>query len=143
MRKNIIADWTLDFSIANGKSNHYVKSFWLNLPVKNIYESKTFFSLIGFTFRVTPSNPNTSACYIFDEKTIVLMLFSEPVFTNFIKNKICNTQRVHKVLLSIGAESNEEVGGNQDWMYGGVFTDLGGHRLNVLHMDRSKIFASR
>jgi predicted lactoylglutathione lyase len=71
------------------------------------------------------------------------MLFSEPVFANFIKNKICNTQRVHEVLLSIGAESNEEVGGNQDWMYGGVFADLGGHRLNVLHMDMSKIFASR
>ena len=133
------------------------KDFWINLPVKNVHISKAFFSAIGFTFHATQADPNTSVCFIFGEKGIVLMLFSEPVFENFTKNKIPNAQLENEVLLSIGAESKPKVdelfqkvkdnggtiisapGDNQGYMYGGVFADPDGHRWNVLFMDMGKM----
>lgn len=85
------------------------------------------------------------------------MLFEESMFEGFVKNKITDTQSSSEILISIDAESREEVdefakkveeaGGtvfarpseNQGWMYGCGFSDLDGHRWNMLYMDFSKI----
>ena len=133
-----------------------VKDFWLNLPVKDVHKTKAFFNAIGFTFQKTPSDPNTSTCFVFGEKSIVVMFFSESEFEKFTKNKVPDTQQGNEVLLSIGAKSKEEVdelfrkvtenggtivsapGDNQGWMYGGVFADLDGHRWNALYMHMGK-----
>jgi predicted lactoylglutathione lyase len=87
----------------------------------------------------------------------VVMLFEETLFESFSQNKITDTQSSSEILISIDAESREEVdeliekvktaGGNvfappaesQGWMYGAAFADLDGHRWNVLYMDLSKI----
>ena len=132
------------------------KQIWLNLPVKNIEKSKQFFSSIGFSFNEEYSNGH-SACMLVGDKNFVVMLFEESLFGNFVQNTIVDTQTHSEMLISIDAESRNEVeelaqkvekaGGvlfakpaeNQGWMYGCGFSDLDGHRWNVLFMDYSKL----
>ncbi len=132
------------------------KQIWLNLPVKNIEKSKQFFSKIGFSFNEEYSNEN-SACMLVGDQNFVVMLFEESLFGNFVQNTIVDTQTHSEMLISIDAESRneveelaqkvEEAGGvlfakpaeNQGWMYGCGFSDLDGHRWNVLFMDYAKL----
>ena len=84
------------------------------------------------------------------------MLFPETTFKSFTGNELADTTKVTEVLISIDAQSKEEVdalvakvvhaGGTiysnpseQGFMYGAGFADLDGHRWNVLYMDMSKI----
>ena len=132
------------------------KQIWLNLPVKNIEKSKQFFSKIGFSFNEEYSNEN-SACMLVGDQNFVVMLFEESLFGNFVQNTIVDTQTHSEMLISIDAESRneveelaqkvEEAGGvlfakpaeNQGWIYGCGFSDLDGHRWNVLFMDYAKL----
>lgn len=132
------------------------KDFWINLPVKNVTKSKEFFSKIGFNFNEQQGGPN-SACMLLGDKNVVVMLFDEPTFMGFINHEVSNANQSTEVLLSIDAQSKEEVdelvkkvlaaGGNSNhkpyemtgFMYGCVFSDVDGHRWNVLHMDMSKM----
>jgi predicted lactoylglutathione lyase len=133
-----------------------IKKVWLNLPVKNIETSKKFFLEIGFSFN-EQYDTASSKCILVGETNFVVMLFEETQFASCIQNKITDTTVSSEVLISIDAESREEVdefakkveeaGGtvfakpaeNQGWMYGCGFADLDGHRWNMLYMDFSKI----
>jgi predicted lactoylglutathione lyase len=132
------------------------RQIWLNLPVKDIKASKMFFSKLGFSFN-EQHDTEYSTCLLVGENNFVIMLFEEKMFEEFIKNKLTDTEQSSEMLISIDAESWEEVdviaqkveeaGGNvfskpalsQGWMYGCGFTDLDGHRWGVLYMDFSKL----
>ena len=133
-----------------------MKQFWINLPVKNIEKSKTFFTHLGFTFTTGQGNGLNSACMLLGEKNVVCMLFDEPTFKHFISGDSTLATNATEVLLSIDAQSKDEVdemvrkaieaGGTSnhtptemtDWMYGCLFKDLDGHNWNVLYMDPGK-----
>ena len=133
------------------------KQIWLNLPVKDINKSKAFFSKLGFSFNEKQGNSQDSACLLVGDKNFVVMLFTETTFKSFTRNNNADTALATEVLISIDAESREEVdemankaleaGGTifgqpeekQGWMYGCGFADLDGHRWNVLYMDFSKM----
>jgi len=133
------------------------KEFWLNLPVKNIQKSKAFFASIGFKFNSQHGNTESSAAMLVGDKNIVVMLFEEPMFCGFTNSAIANTQQGTEVLLSFDAQSKEEVdqivqlvvaaGGKSNhkpsemkgWMYGCVFSDLDGHKWNVVYLDYSQM----
>ena len=128
-----------------------VKDIWLNLPVKDVVKSRAFFTALGFSFNEKQGNSDHSACLLVGEKKVPVMLFSETVFKSFTKNEIPDTNLSTEVLLSIGADSREEVdalfkkaveaGGkiisepSENGMYGGVFADLDGHQWNVMYMN--------
>ena len=129
------------------------KEFWINLSVKNITKSKEFFTKLGFTFNPHYGNTSNSLSLLIGQKNVVLMLFDEPTYKGFTGCEITNTSLSNEVLLSIDAESPEEVdeiarkaleaGGTsnhkpykmQGWMYGCIFNDLDGHKWNVMYMD--------
>lgn len=134
------------------------KDFWLNLPVKNLSKSKEFFTKIGFTINTdSPGNTATSAPLVIGSKNVIVMLFEESVFKGFTGNSLADTTKTTEVMMSIDAESREEVdqlahkvteaGGSlfgqpseiHGCMYGCGFTDPDGHRWNVLYMDMSKM----
>ena len=133
------------------------KQFWLNLPVKNIEKSKAFFTALGFKFNATHGNTPSSACLMMGEKDVAVMLFDEPSFKQCIGDAAWDLSQSSEVLLSIDAQSKEEVdqmvekaiaaGGSSNhkpkemtgWMYGCLFTDIDGHKWNVLYMDMSKM----
>lgn len=128
---------------------------WLNLPVKNLEKSKQFFLQLGFSFNTEHGNSPVSASLIIGKN--VVMLFDENSFKNFTKTDITDTSKTNEILISIDAESREEIdnlakkvedaGGEifgkpkekNGWMYGFGFADLDGHRWNVLYMDMSKM----
>ncbi len=130
------------------------KEIWINLPVADLNRSKEFFTKIGIN--VSASSNEMIKMVIGDNK-VIIMLFPERAFKKFTGNDLVDTQKNTEVLFSISAESKEEVndfakkvklaGGtifgepkeNQGWMYGCGFTDLDGHRWNVLYMDMSKM----
>lgn len=132
------------------------KQIWLNLPVKNVAKAKEFFWKIGFSFNEQHDTPS-STCMVIGEGNFVVMLFEELLFKSFSQNELTDTQSGSEILISIDAESKEEVddlaekvqeaGGiifsapaeSQGWMYGFGFADLDGHRWNVLYMDFSKL----
>jgi predicted lactoylglutathione lyase len=132
------------------------KHIWLNLPVNNVEKSKKFFINIGFSFNEEYCNEQ-SACMLVGEKNFVVMLFERSMFATFVQNAIVDTQSHAEMLISIDAESRneveelaqkaEEAGGvlfakpaeNQGWMYGCGFSDLDGHRWNILFMDYDKL----
>lgn len=134
-----------------------IKDFWINLPVKNITKSKEFFTELGFSFNTKHGNSDNSASLLIGQKNVVVMLFDETAFKSFTNSQVADTKEANEVLLSIGAESKDEVdeiakkavaaggtsnhkpGEMQGWMYGCVFTDLDGHKWNVLYMDISKM----
>lgn len=134
-----------------------IKQVWLNLPVKNVARSKDFFTAIGFRLNTHYGNSTDSASLLIGERDFVVMLFSEQVFKGFVQNELSDAQKTSEMLVSYDAESRAEVdeiaakvldaGGTlfakpaevQGWMYGCGFSDLDGHRWNVLHMDMSKM----
>jgi uncharacterized protein len=130
-----------------------IKEFWINLPVKNVKKSKEFFLALGFMPNLRHGNSEESTSFMIGSKNVVMMLFKDTTFEKFAGNKHADTKSGTEVLLSYDAESREEVdemakkakkaGGTvfsppadiQGWMYGCGFTDLDGHRWNVLYMD--------
>ena len=133
------------------------KDLWINLPVKDVKKSREFFTKIGFTQNTHfPETDQMSSLFV-GTKSLVIMLCTESVFQGFTKNNIADTKNVTEVLFSFDAESRQEVdeleqkvktaggtvwaapGENQGWMYGFGFSDLDGHRWNVLHIDMSKM----
>lgn len=132
------------------------KELWINLPVKDVKKSKEFFTRIGFT----PEEAHETAamtCVKVGEKNIAVLLFAEETLKGFMKNEISDTKAGSEMLISFDAESREEVddiaskvfeaGGTifsepseiQGWMYGFAFSDLDGHRWNMIYMDFSKM----
>ncbi len=133
------------------------QDIWLNLPVKDLAKSIDFFTAIGFVRNQGQGNTDQSASFLIGEKKIVLMLFTQDLFSSFTGNALSNTAQGTEVLFSLGADSREQVdnlahqaksaGGtvfaeprdSNGFMYGCGFCDPDGHRWNVLFMDASKI----
>ncbi|MBJ7881914.1 VOC family protein [Gelidibacter salicanalis] len=130
-----------------------MKSIWINLPVKNIKKSKTFFKMIGFRQNRTYSKVEHFASFFIGENDFVMMLFPQDTFKSFTHNEVSDTLKGTEALLSIDAQNREEVdemaekvsnaGGEifaepaerDGWMYGFGFMDMDGHRWNMLYMD--------
>lgn len=123
---------------------------FVNLPVKNLERSKTFFSKLGYEFNAQFTDEN-AACMILGENNFV-MLLTEDFFQSFTKKSIANAQTTTEVIVSLSSPSRAGVddlvnkavqaGGNatkapmdQGWMYGWGFQDLDGHLWEVIYMD--------
>ena len=126
------------------------RKIFVNLPVRNLPHSKSFFEALGFSFNPQFSNEQGACMVIADD--IFAMLLSEPFFQGFTKKPIANAHESTEVLVCLSCESREEVddmvrkavaaGGRapnpvQDhgFMYGHGFEDLDGHIWEVMWMD--------
>lgn len=127
---------------------------FLNLPVKDLNRTVTFFTQLGFSFNPKFTSEK-GACLIIGEN-INVMLLVEEFYKTFTKKQICNTATTSEVLISISVETRNEVdeimekvlkaGGTeymktQDYgfMYSRPFLDIDGHHWEVFFMDESKM----
>jgi len=134
-----------------------VKQVWLNIPVKNINKSREFFTKLGFSFHKRDEGSEQMAGLIIGENNSMIMLCQEDLFKGFVQGELADTNKGAEILISFDAESRNEVdrlanlaveaGGNlfgkpseiDGWMYGCGFSDLDGHKWNILYMDMSKM----
>ena len=127
---------------------------FVNLPVKDLTKSMTFFSGLGFTFNPQFTDEK-AACMVISEH-IFAMLLTEPHFKSFTKKPISDAKTTTEVLIALDAASKEEVqqiiakatalgatiyNDPQDhgWMYGHSFADLDGHQWEFFFMDQSQM----
>lgn len=123
---------------------------FLNLPVKDLQKSITFFTKLGFTFNPQFSDENATCMIV--GPNIYVMLLVEARFKDFTKKPISDAKNSTEVLICIDAENREAVdtmvknavdaGGriyadkmDHGWMYGHSFEDLDGHQWEVAYMD--------
>ena len=127
---------------------------FVNLPVKSLDKTVEFFTALGFKFNPQFTD-ETATCMIVSED-IYVMLLTEAKFKTFTPKEICDTAKYTEVLVSLTAESREDVdelvrkavvaGGRlynepQDYgfMYGHGFQDLDGHIWEVFYMEPGAI----
>jgi predicted lactoylglutathione lyase len=123
---------------------------FVNLPVKDLKKSMSFFTELGFSFNQQFTDENAACLVISDQ--IYAMLLVEKFFKTFITNEIADAKNVTEVITALDLESREKVdeliekalkaGGkeyrpkqDEGWMYGRAFEDLDGHLWEVGHMD--------
>jgi predicted lactoylglutathione lyase len=127
-------------------------SIFINLPVKDLNRSVSFFTQLGYSFdpRFTDEK---GACMIISD-TIFVMLLVETFFKTFTKKEICDAHKNTEAIICLSADSREKVdelvskavkaggttpSGKQDqgFMYGHGFQDMDGHLWEVMYMDVS------
>lgn len=127
---------------------------FLNLPVKDLNKSISFFTQLGFSFDPKFTNEQ-GTCLIIGEN-IFAMLLLEEFFKTFTQKEICNTTASTEMIAAISVESRGKVdeiitavvkaGGklhneakDYGWMYQRDFFDLDGHHWEIFFMDESQI----
>ena len=130
------------------------KQIFINLPVKDLKKTMTFFKKLGFSFNMQFTD-DKAACMIIGEN-IYAMLLLEKFFKTFTNKEIADAKKTTEVLIAIDAESRQsvdemirkavEAGGltyrnpqDNGWMYGHSFADLDGHQWEVLYLDESQM----
>ncbi|VTU22833.1 putative lactoylglutathione lyase [Variovorax sp. SRS16] len=132
------------------------QNLWLNLPVKDLARSRAFFEALGFAINDRHGQSHMVSLVVGDPGVIV-NLFPESAFAAMAGAGVSDAAKAAEVMLSLGANSREEVdtltrkakaaGATvfgepaevQGWMYGSGFADLDGHRWNLLHMDMGRM----
>jgi predicted lactoylglutathione lyase len=127
---------------------------FVNLPVKNLDQTKAFFTQLGYTFNLQFTDEN-AACMVISED-IYVMLLTEPFFKRFTKKDVVDATKSTEAIICLSADSRAAVdalvqkaiaaGGTtpnelQDhgYMYGHGFQDLDGHLWEVMWMDPAAI----
>jgi predicted lactoylglutathione lyase len=130
------------------------RNIFLNLAVRDLEQSKAFFSALGFTFNPQFTDEK-AACMVISE-TAYVMLLTEPFFRGFTKKEPCDTSRYTEGMFALSCESKAEVdqivrkaidaGGSHamnpmdhGFMYGWSFYDLDGHHWEVMWMDPAAV----
>lgn len=123
---------------------------FINLPVKDLNNSKEFFTKIGFT--INPQfTDETAACVVITED-IYAMILTHEKFKEFTSKEIADATKTSEVLTCLSFDSKEKVnevmdkavqaGGTETraamdygFMFGRSFNDLDGHIWEVIWMD--------
>ena len=126
------------------------RQIYVNLAVRDLEQSKRFFSVLGFEFNPKFTD-DKAACMVVNQDACV-MLLAAPFFRTFTKLEPCDTTRSTEALLCLSAPSRAAVdelvrkalaaGGRhamdaKDYgaMYGWSFYDLDGHHWEVMWVD--------
>jgi predicted lactoylglutathione lyase len=128
-----------------------MRMIFLNLPVKDLPESRAFFTELGFGFN-PQFEDDSAACMIVDENIFVMLLVEER-FRDFINGDIADATSTTETITALSADSREEVdetvekaiaAGGKPWkpvleegpMYGASFQDLDGHVWELMYMEQ-------
>ena len=109
---------------------------WLNLPVRDVAASRTFFMALGFHLSERWTGDDM-ACLLFGNPPLVVNLFPEPVFSGFAR--VPEVDRLTARARAAGARILAEPAEAQGWMYGSAFQDPDGHRWNWLWCDEARM----
>ena len=131
------------------------KQLFVNLPVRDLQKSKTFYEAIGAV-----NNPQfsdqASACMVLSD-TLFVMLLTHEKWTQFTSKPIADARQASEVMLALSADGRQAVdtivdaagtsGGRADvnprqdlgFMYSRSFEDTDGHIWESVFMDMSQM----
>jgi len=126
---------------------------YVNLPVKDLKRSTTFFEKLGF--ELNPKFSDERATCVVLAENMYAMLLVESFFQTFTNKPISDATKSTEVLVCLSCESREKVddlvkkaiaaGGraprepqDQGFMYGHGFEDLDGHIWELIFMEPGK-----
>mgnify|MGYP001152974248 CR=1 FL=1 len=120
---------------------------FVNLPVKDLNQSKAFFTKLGYTFNPKYTNDD-GACMVISEENFVMLLRKE-FFQTFIKKEIADATRTAEVIVTqemknpaevdallakaLTAGASETISMNDPGMYLRGYSDLDGHLWEIAH----------
>jgi uncharacterized protein len=127
---------------------------FVNLPVKDLSKSMTFFKALGFHFNPQFTD-ETAACMVVSDD-IFVMLLTEKKFREFTPKAICDATKSSEVLVCLSRESRAKVdemvraavaaGGttyspskDYGFMYQHGFQDPDGHIWELIYMDPAAV----
>jgi predicted lactoylglutathione lyase len=125
---------------------------FVNLPVKDLNKSVTFFKSIGYTFNQQFTD-ETATCMIISED-IYVMLLTHPKFKEFTPNAICDAKQSTEVITCLSCENKDQVAAivkkalaagakryaepkDHGFMVQDGFQDPDGHIWEYMYMDPS------
>ena len=123
------------------------RKLFVNLPVEDLRRSVDFFTRLGFRFDPVFTDENAT-CMIVGEDSFVMLLVASR-FSDFTTKQICDTSTGIEAILSVSADSRDEVDElaetalasgatpaneplEMDFMYGRSFHDPDGHLWEVV-----------
>ncbi|WP_313232452.1 VOC family protein [Stenotrophomonas acidaminiphila] len=123
---------------------------FVNLPVRDLEASRTFFAALGYTFNPQFTNQD-AACMVVSD-SIFVMLLVEPFFQGFTPRPLCDARSHTEVITCLSAPSRAAVDTLVDkalaagasepmpardygFMYQRGFQDLDGHLWEIAYMD--------
>ena len=126
------------------------KQVIFNLPVRDLGQSRAFFSALGFGFRPDFSNDNAATMVVVEE-AIHVLLTTEAFFSSLTGKPVVRAREANEVVICLNCESREEVDGliaraaaagariphppeDHGFMYDQGFEDLDGHLWNLVWM---------
>lgn len=130
------------------------KQIFVNLPVKDLEKSKTFYEQLGFP--INPQFTDETAASVVISDTIYVMLLTYEKAKGFTSKEIADAHKTTEVLNALSVESKEEVnelvdkavqaGGNENgepqdygFMFQRSFNDPDGHIWEVMWMDMEQM----
>jgi predicted lactoylglutathione lyase len=130
------------------------RKIFVNLPVKDLEKSMTFFKALGFTFNAQFTDETAASMVISDY--IYVMLLTHEKFKQFTPKAIADTGKTSEVLTCLSAESKDAVnkmvdaalkaGGQKlrepkdyGFMYERSFQDPDGHIWEIMWMDPAAV----
>lgn len=123
---------------------------FVNLPVRDLQASRTFFDALGYSFNPQFSDDN-AACMVISD-SIFVMLLVEPFFKTFTTKPLSDARKQTEVITCLSAASRPAVDELVDkalaagasepmpardygFIYQRGFADLDGHLWEIAHMD--------
>lgn len=130
-----------------------VNEIYVNLPVKDVNATRSFWTKLGFSINEQFSD-DKAICVVLKEGSIYAMFLSEVYFKSFANRPVAKNDTT-QVLLAISVSSRKEVdelvnaaiasGGTKysepkdhGWMYQNSFADLNAHQWEVMYADISQ-----
>jgi predicted lactoylglutathione lyase len=140
----------IDTQTIAGEFTNMATKIFVNLPVKNLPQSMSFFRKLGFDFN-SEFTDDTAACMVVSEDTYV-MLMTYAKFKEFTPKAICDATKSTEVLVCLSCDNRSEVdelvskavaaGGSTysdskdyGFMYQHGFQDVDGHIWELVYMD--------
>jgi uncharacterized protein len=131
-----------------------VSNIFVNLPVKDLPRTMSFFSALGFSFN--PQFTGETAGCLMLGPNMFAMLLTEQYFQTFTPKAIADAHKASEVLVALGVASSDDVkriagaafanGATrvrdpQDlgFMYSEAFADLDGHIWELVWMDQAAV----
>ena len=122
---------------------------YVNLPVKDLKRSVSFFTKLGYTFDATFTDENATCMVLGDN--LYVMLLVEKFFGTFTSKAITDTSKSTEVLNCVACSSREAVDTlvakaraagarvprepqDHGFMYAHGYEDLDGHTWELIHL---------